>query len=506
MQINQDGWLENEYLPSTFFEILPSPNFDQRPSLKHCLKQQISLLVIHCISLPPGEYENGEVEKLFLNKLNIEQHEYYLEHLNNKKLSAHVFIKRSGKIIQFVSFKDRAWHAGVSSFNNQTHCNDFSIGIELEGLDSDVFEPAQYDSLLCISRLILKTYPEITLDHIVGHEFISPGRKTDPGRFFKWDEFKTKLKKTLKIKTPILLGVVGKNIAYSQSPKLHYGFAKAELGLLPPEFIYQIEEVSDLLIAGKISGELEAQEFKAKIEVLKNQKGYLGCNITVPYKEIAFELADELTPRAEQAGAVNTYLFKNNKIFGDNTDGVGFIQDLFLNKNYQAEICKSTQFSILILGTGGAVKGLLGPLVSYLSSFDFDKNIKSKIYLVSRDLNKSQMLAAQFKIKKDGVTSIVPMDYLLLRQEKNKGSNFKIDLIIDGTSLREKTPNLPNFEENNFSEISCLYDLKYFSKGEKTPMMHWAESLNIKNIYDGLGMLEAQAELAFDLWVSYLNK
>ncbi len=179
MHITPDGWLQ-----SPDIKILKSPNFDLRPA-----GEIISLLVVHCISLPPGEFGSGAVQDLFLNKLDCESehsHPYFQQELKNKKLSAHVFINRAGEIFQFVSFKHRAWHAGVSSFKNKDKCNDFSIGIELEGTDDQVFEPAQYESLIKITQIILKTYPEISLNNIQGHEDIAPGRKTDPGKYFDW--------------------------------------------------------------------------------------------------------------------------------------------------------------------------------------------------------------------------------------------------------------------------------------------------------------------------------
>jgi len=183
MHITPDGWLS-----SAEIKLLNSPNFDPRPA-----GETPSLLVIHCISLPPGEFGSGAVQDLFLNVLDCESHPYYQQELRNKKLSAHVFISRSGEIFQFVSFKHRAWHAGVSSFKGRDKCNDFSIGIELEGTDDQIFEPAQYESLIKITKIILKTYPEISLNNIQGHEDIAPGRKTDPGKYFDWDFYRKRL-------------------------------------------------------------------------------------------------------------------------------------------------------------------------------------------------------------------------------------------------------------------------------------------------------------------------
>ncbi len=186
MHITPDGWLQSPEV-----KILKSPNCDLRPE-----GTKISLLVIHCISLPPGEFGSGAVQDLLMNVLDCESensHPYFQQELKNKKLSAHVFIQRSGEIIQFVSFNNRAWHAGVSRFKNKDKCNDFSIGIELEGTDDQKFEPAQYENLIKLTQLILKTYPEILLENIQGHEDIAPGRKTDPGKYFDWDFYKKRL-------------------------------------------------------------------------------------------------------------------------------------------------------------------------------------------------------------------------------------------------------------------------------------------------------------------------
>ncbi|HET9844053.1 MAG TPA: 1,6-anhydro-N-acetylmuramyl-L-alanine amidase AmpD [Gammaproteobacteria bacterium] len=164
-----------------------SPNQDERP--KHCV---LDTLVIHCISLPPGEFGGSSIEDLFMNRLTIQAHPFYAM-LKGLKVSAHLLIQRNGEIIQFVPFHKRAWHAGVSEFLGRTQCNDFSIGIELEGTDSSPFEIAQYESLIACTLAICKSYNKITKDRIVGHSEVAPGRKTDPGPFFNWDFFKNHL-------------------------------------------------------------------------------------------------------------------------------------------------------------------------------------------------------------------------------------------------------------------------------------------------------------------------
>lgn len=164
-----------------------SPNCNERP-----VAAEISLLVIHNISLPPGQFSGPAVEQLFLNKLDFTQHPYFAS-LENLKVSSHLFIRREGEVIQFVPFALRAWHAGVSSFQGVSNCNDYSIGIELEGADDQAFTDIQYQVLSAVSAVILKRYPAIDLTRIVGHSDIAPGRKTDPGPFFDWKRFRYSL-------------------------------------------------------------------------------------------------------------------------------------------------------------------------------------------------------------------------------------------------------------------------------------------------------------------------
>lgn len=164
----------------------PSPNFDSRPE-----STQVDTLVLHCIALPPKTYgacnKHGEryIDLFFSNRLNGKEHDYFksIEHM---KVSAHLFIDRDGAITQYVNFNDRAWHAGQSSFKGCANCNDYSIGIELEGCDEDRYTDPQYRSLSQTIRSIRAAHPGITKDRIVGHEHIAPGRKTDPGQYFDW--------------------------------------------------------------------------------------------------------------------------------------------------------------------------------------------------------------------------------------------------------------------------------------------------------------------------------
>lgn len=164
---------------------LESPNFNDRP-----LDEDISLLVIHSISLPPKKYNTDHIERFFLNELDFSSHNFY-KNIDGMKVSAHVLIKRNGEVIQFVPFHKRAWHAGVSSYKGKNDCNNFSIGIELEGSDDDIFEDIQYEKLSLITSLLITEYDLITKDNIKGHSDIAPERKTDPGVLFDWDRYLT---------------------------------------------------------------------------------------------------------------------------------------------------------------------------------------------------------------------------------------------------------------------------------------------------------------------------
>ena len=143
------------------------------------------LIVVHGISLPPGQYGSGDIEALFTNKLDPTAHPYFAE-VAHLEVSAHFLIRRTGEVVQFVSTDERAWHAGVSSWCGREHCNDFSIGIELEGTDDAPYEDPQYEALAALISVLRNHYPSIRSDAIVGHSDIAPGRKTDPGPAFDW--------------------------------------------------------------------------------------------------------------------------------------------------------------------------------------------------------------------------------------------------------------------------------------------------------------------------------
>lgn len=157
---------------------IPSPNCDARPP-----GESISLIVIHAISLPPGEFGGDGIERLFANRLDPSAHPYYAE-INGLRVSAHFLIRRDGALIQFVPCHKRAWHAGLSNWRGRDRCNDFSLGIELEGCDSLPFEEAQYHALAGLLGRLSLNYPHAD---IAGHVDIAPGRKTDPGPQFDWD-------------------------------------------------------------------------------------------------------------------------------------------------------------------------------------------------------------------------------------------------------------------------------------------------------------------------------
>jgi N-acetyl-anhydromuramoyl-L-alanine amidase len=157
----------------------PSDNFNQRPD-----NTDITLVIIHNISLPPGKFNNHYIEDFFTNQLKSDQHPYF-ETLKGIKVSAHLLIKRDGDIIQFVDFDQRAWHAGKSSFNQVDNCNNYSIGIELEGTDSRAYETLQYSSLNQVLSILKSHYP---ITDVKGHSEIAPGRKTDPGPAFDWSK------------------------------------------------------------------------------------------------------------------------------------------------------------------------------------------------------------------------------------------------------------------------------------------------------------------------------
>jgi N-acetyl-anhydromuramoyl-L-alanine amidase len=165
-----------------------SPNFDLRPA-----GMQPDLIVVHGVSLPPEEYGGPWIDDLFTNQLDPAAHPYFAE-IAGRKVSSHYLIRRTGELVQYVSCNDRAWHAGASVYEGRSNCNDFSIGIELEGTDASAYEPVQYRVLADLILTLCDAYPSLSTERLTGHSDIAPGRKTDPGIAFDWPRLRALLK------------------------------------------------------------------------------------------------------------------------------------------------------------------------------------------------------------------------------------------------------------------------------------------------------------------------
>lgn len=176
----KNGWLSAQ-------KQVISPHFNPRPD-----PNDISLLVIHYISLPPEQFGGNFIDQFFSGKLNPTIHPYF-NTIKDLRVSAHCLINRQGEITQYVSFNDMAWHAGVSSFEGRDKCNDYSIGIELEGSNNQPFTESQYQTLARLTQKLMLSYPKITVPRIVGHNQIAPERKIDPGQYFNWDYYRSLL-------------------------------------------------------------------------------------------------------------------------------------------------------------------------------------------------------------------------------------------------------------------------------------------------------------------------
>ena len=174
------GWLSSA-------QAVPSPNFDARP-----LHTSIDLLVIHAISLPPGLFGGPYIEELFTNRLAVDAHPYFAT-LDGLRVSAHFLIRRDGRLMQFVDVFARAWHAGESFWQGRRRCNDFSVGVELEGCDEQLFADVQYTSLVGLLGELFELLPALSVDRLVGHSDIAPTRKSDPGPHFDWDRVRQML-------------------------------------------------------------------------------------------------------------------------------------------------------------------------------------------------------------------------------------------------------------------------------------------------------------------------
>lgn len=250
----------------------------------------------------------------------------------------------------------------------------------------------------------------------------------------------------------IKLAVVGKNISYSKSPFIHSAFGKA-LGIAVD---YSIQDVGE-------------GSFADQIKTLQNS-GFLGCNITVPFKEEAFAIADVKSERAMQAEAANTFVFQANQIFADNTDGIGLVRDITQNIGFTLR-----NKNILICGAGGAVRGILGPLLA---------EKPCKIVIANRTLQKGQDLAGIFSSPVEACTYEE-----LARQQFN--------VLIDGTSLKNELLPLP--EALSLTQEALVYDLKYSVTGP-TQIMQWGLQKGAPRVHDGIGMLVEQAAEAFAIW------
>ncbi|WP_394152895.1 1,6-anhydro-N-acetylmuramyl-L-alanine amidase AmpD [Vibrio maritimus] len=179
-EIDEQGWYQAA-------RCVVSPHFDARPD-----EEDVSLLVVHNISLPPEQFGGPYIEDFFLGQLDVSSHPFF-KVIEKMKVSAHCLIRRDGEVVQFVPFSGRAWHAGVSSFAGRARCNDYSIGIELEGTDYVAYTDAQYASLQRLTQSLMVRYPQITRERITGHQYIAPLRKSDPGLVFDWSRFKNTL-------------------------------------------------------------------------------------------------------------------------------------------------------------------------------------------------------------------------------------------------------------------------------------------------------------------------
>ncbi len=174
------GWLDQA-------AHVPSPNADERPP-----QTVVDAVIIHGISLPPGQFGGPWIDDLFTNRLDSAQHPYFRE-IAGLRVSSHLLIRRDGSLVQYVGFGQRAWHAGESCLAGRACCNDYAIGIELEGADDVAYEDVQYLQLSKVLELLMQVYPSIMPERIVGHCDVAPGRKTDPGEAFDWNKLKTLL-------------------------------------------------------------------------------------------------------------------------------------------------------------------------------------------------------------------------------------------------------------------------------------------------------------------------
>jgi AmpD protein len=172
---------------------VPSPNCDDRPA-----GVAVDLIVVHGISLPPGEFGGPWIDALFTNSLPVDAHPYF-EQVAGLRVSAHALVRRDGEVVQYVPFQRRAWHAGASSWHGRERCNDYSVGIEIEGTDASAYEPAQYEVLARLVALLCRAYPGLSTERVVGHSDVAPGRKSDPGIAFDWPLLRARARYELEV-------------------------------------------------------------------------------------------------------------------------------------------------------------------------------------------------------------------------------------------------------------------------------------------------------------------
>jgi AmpD protein len=183
--------LERGLLP--YARQVPSPNCDERPA-----GTAVDLIIVHGISLPPGEFGGPWIDRLFTNQLSRDAHPYF-ERIADLQVSSHLLIRRDGEIVQYVPFHRRAWHAGASSWQGRERCNDYSIGIELEGTDHGPYESAQYATLARVIAALCRSYPTLSSERVVGHSEVAPGRKSDPGVAFDWPRLRSLVRFELEV-------------------------------------------------------------------------------------------------------------------------------------------------------------------------------------------------------------------------------------------------------------------------------------------------------------------
>jgi len=294
--------IENHWISGA--KKIKSPNYNSRPD-----ENDISLLVIHNISLPPGKFGKGYVEKFFTNNLPIKDDVYFKE-ISKLKVSSHLFISRKGEVTQFVPFNKRAWHAGKSMFQKKIECNDFSIGIEVEGTDKKAYTDIQYEKLVEVTNVILSKYPHINLERISGHNEIAPNRKTDPGESFDWNRYfcDINLKKSNKFPVKLkslkpgghihLMGICGTAMASLAGlfKELGYKVTGSDQNVYPP-MSTQLEELKIPVMEGYKKENLNPKPdlvIVGNVIQKKFEEAQYLLNSDIPYTSLPKAMGDHL--------------------------------------------------------------------------------------------------------------------------------------------------------------------------------------------------------------------